>query len=259
MREKKISILIPCRLSSRRLSKKALRYVTEQKTLIELVYSNTLKAIKELKQEEFQIWVCTDSKDIELLLKSKSIPCLMTKDSHKNGTERIAECLERYNINSEFIVDVQGDEPFVSSQMIGLVVDNLRKFSAKYKDESIVIIPHQIINYDEALRESTVKIVTTDKQRVLYLSRYPIPYFHKKNEFKIFEYKKHLSVIGFNRKALLKFSNHRLEEIEKVEDIELIRSLNNGSLIFSPFSETTSFSIDTIEDLEKAKRILRGE
>ena len=65
--------------------------------------------------------------------------------------------------------------------------------------------------------------------------------------------------IGFNRKALLKFSNHRLEEIEKVEDIELIRSLNNGSLIFSPFSETTSFSIDTIEDLEKAKRILKGE
>ena len=54
MLEKKISILIPCRLSSRRLSKKALRYVTNQKTLIELVYENTLKAIKELKQEEFQ-------------------------------------------------------------------------------------------------------------------------------------------------------------------------------------------------------------
>ena len=135
MLEKKISILIPCRLLSRRLPKKALRYVTEQKTLIELVYSNTLKAIKELKQDDFQLWVCTDSKDIELLLKSKSIPCLMTKDSHKNGTERIAECLERYNINSEFIIDVQGDEPFVTSQMIGLVVDNLRKFSEKYKNE----------------------------------------------------------------------------------------------------------------------------
>ena len=258
MLEKKISILIPCRLSSRRLSKKALRYVTNQKTLIELVYENTLKAIKELKQEEFQLWVCTDSKEIDILLKSNSIPCLMTKDSHKNGTERIAECLERYDINSEFIIDVQGDEPFVSSEMISLVIDNLRKFSKQYKNESIVIIPHQKINYEEALRESIVKIVTSNNQRVLYLSRYPIPYIHKKDEFKYFQYKKHLSVIGFNRKALLNFNKYKLEGLEKVEDIELLRSLNNGSLIFSPFSETSSFSIDTIEDLEKARDILRG-
>ena len=62
MLEKKISILIPCRLLSRRLPKKALRYVTEQKTLIELVYSNTLKAIKELKQDKDFIQGLIDAK-----------------------------------------------------------------------------------------------------------------------------------------------------------------------------------------------------
>ena len=72
----------------------------------------------------------------------------------------------------------------------------------------------------------------------------------------MFKYKANLV---FNRKALLKYYKHKCEEIEKLEDIELLRSLNNGSLIFSPISETSSFSIDTLEDLEKAKRILKGE
>ena len=258
MPKEELTILIPCRLNSRRLPKKALRELIGSKTLIELVFENTLKSIRSLGFESCNIFVCTDSEEIENVLKDKSIPCLMTSSNNRNGTERIGECIERYDINSNYIIDVQGDEPFVSSKMLELVINSLYSLSDKYKDLPLIVVPHQTIQREEAVRNSTIKITTNETNRVLYMSRLAIPFAHLNDNRKNLYYKKHLSVNGFTKKALINYCNTDQSNLEKLEDIELLRALENESYIYSPKSDTSSFSIDTLEDLEKAQKILKG-
>ncbi len=260
MDRKELVILIPCRLNSRRLSKKALRVLSGDKTLIQMVYENTYKALRDLRIDSSAIFVCTDSLEIQRHLNNLNIPCLLTSEGHKNGTERISECLDRYEINAKFIIDVQGDEPFVSSSMIKLVLNSLEELMDKHQTDPVIVVPHQIIGEDEASRESTVKIVTDKEGRVLYMSRYPIPYIHKPSpDFVPSSYKKHLSVIGFNRSALIYYSQSPQSHLEKLEDIELMRALEADIHILSPYSPTSTFSIDTLEDFEMAKTILNTE
>ena len=89
------------------------------------------------------------------------------------------------------------------------------------------------------------------------MSRSAIPNNHKNNllSYGKISFKKHLSVIGFTKKALLKYSNLNISLLESIEDIELLRALENNIIIYSPRSQSNTFSIDTIDDLEKARKI----
>ena len=91
----------------------------------------------------------------------------------------------------------------------------------------------------------------TDKfNKILYLSRANIPYeFKIKNKF----LKKHLSIISFKPKSLLKFSKSKKTKLEKIEDIELLRALEIGLKIKSISLEGDSFSVDVKKDYFKAK------
>ena len=67
---------------------------------------------------------------------------------------------------------------------------------------------------------------------------------------------KHLSVIGFSNKALEKYSSLKQSFLESVEDIELVRALENNISIISPKSSSKTFSIDTKADYLKAKKFI---
>ena len=73
--------------------------------------------------------------------------------------------------------------------------------------------------------------------------------FKKKNSF----YKKHLSIISFKRDALIKYSSAKKSNLEKIEDIELLRALEIGLKIKTVDLVGDSFSVDVMEDFIKAK------
>ena len=243
-----LAILIPCRLNSRRLPGKALINIGA-KALIHHVYDNTYKALNNIKAD---IFVCTDSIQIINYLKIWDIPYIQTSSSPINGTERIAEAVITNNLEYDFYIDVQGDEPFVNNEIIKCVSDQLFKNN---KEDEIIVLPHQKIGNTEASRVSTVKLVTDEKNRVLYMSRAKIPFIHDKEKINM-TYKKHLSVIGFTKKSLEVYACLSTGKIEAKEDIELLRALEHGIVIMSPLSTTQSFSIDIQEDLEKARKLL---
>ena len=250
LNSKNIAVLIPCRYNSRRLPGKALKKIGS-KPLIHHVFQNTLNSLKNIDIKA-DVAVCTDSELIIEYLEKESIPFYQTSSNPINGTERIAEAIKTYNLEYEYYIDVQGDEPFINNEILLCVKNSLFKYKSF---EDIIILPHQEINFDEAERNSIVKLVLDNENFVMYMSRSLIPYVHLKEKIHL-KYKKHLSVIGFTKKSIDKYSSVRNGEIQILEDIELLKALESGTKIFSPLSTSSTFSIDTNDDLEKARKML---
>lgn len=252
----KFVCLIPCRLNSIRLPNKALLKLGKY-TLIETVCRNVIKSFQEINLE-CDVFVCTDSDEIHSTLKKSdiNIPCLITSSDSVNGTERIAEAYVNYGMNYDYIIDVQGDEPFVSSNMIKIVSDELLKYSSH--DQSIVL-PHQIVGYEEAKKESIVKLITDNYGKVIYITRSLVPFAYKSFSKEKIKYKKHLSVIGFTKSSLMQYHKLKRMNMELIEDIELLRAIENNMNIISPFSNEHTFSIDTHEDFLKANSLIGYE
>lgn len=233
----KVLGLIPTRLGSTRLPSKPLLEINGLPLII-----HTYKRAK-LSKKFDDIIICCDDKKILTVAKKFKAKCVLTSKHHHNGTERITEVLVKQKIFYDLIVDIQGDEPLISPDHIDKVID----FHKKNTTTDIILPTLKIKLADN---QNLIKVVTDNKKNVLYLSRAKIPLeFKKKNSF----YKKHLSIISFKRDALIKYSSAKKSNLEKIEDIELLRALEIGLKIKTVDLIGDSFSVDVMEDFIKAK------
>jgi len=228
--------LIPVRLNSKRLPKKALLEIDGLPMII-----HTMKRSMLSKKLDY-VAVCSDSKIIETLVKKYNGNFIKTSSKHKNGTERIAEASAYFK--SELIIDIQGDEPLINPTHIDKLID----FHHTNKNYDIVL-PHLLIknNYNENI----VKLADS-KGKILYFSRNSIPFSKKKN----IKLKKHLSIISFIPSKLKKFASIKQSYLEKLESIELMRAIENNFNIGTFKLNGDSFAIDVKDDYILAKRKL---
>ena len=226
--------LIPVRLHSKRLKKKALLKINNVPMIV-----HTYKRAK-LSNKLDDVIVCIESKEIEKVLKKYKVQYVFTSKKHKNGTERIAEVAKK--IKAEIFVDIQGDEPLIDPKNI----DKLIEFHKKNKQFDIVV-PY--LKSDYINNEHVVKIVKDKKNKILYFSRATIPHCFTKKPNKIY---KHLSIISFTKEALIKFSKLKPSYLEKIEGIELMRALEHSMKLGTFEAIGDSFSVDKIEDYNKA-------
>lgn len=237
MKKPKILALIPTRLNSRRLPAKSLLPINNLPLIIH-VYRRAL-----ISKKISEAIICCDDKKILKVAEKFGARAMLTSKKHPNGTDRICEAFKKLKKNFDLVVDIQGDEPLISPLHIDKVID----FHLKNSDTDI-ILPNLSIN--PVNNTNIVKIVSNRKNDVLYISRANIPY-----EFlnKIKKIKKHLSVVSFKPKALLKFGKSARSEMEMTEDIELLRALDIGLKIKTIDLKGDSFSVDVFEDYTKAK------
>ena len=243
MKKKKFIGLIPVRLNSIRLTRKPLL------DLLGLpMFVHVYKRAKFSKLLDDLI-VCCDDLRIMKIAKKYDVKCVMTKQIHKNGTERIAEAYKNLNQKYDLIVDIQGDEPLLNPNHIDKVIQyHLLNFSAD------IILPTLRIKKQD--HSSLVKVVKNSKDYVLYLSRSDIPYnYFKQKSFLL----KHLSIISFKPISLKKFSNSKKTKLESVENIELLRALEINLKIKSFNLSGDSFSVDTYNDYKNAKNQLKKD
>ncbi len=225
-------MLIPSRLNSTRLPGKALLSIGG----VPMVVRVMIQASKCLDVDD--VYVCTDSNEIESVVQSYGGKVIMTSANHENGTTRIAEA--KLNLpNYDLYIDVQGDEPFINPDHISAVIQCHKKYQP-----DIVLPLLRTCNS----KPSTVKVVTDIWGRALYLSRADIPFHYKAD----FHYSKHLSIISFSPAALEKYANLSMSPLESVEGVELLRAIENGMYIQTTVLSGDSFSVDTKEDYEKA-------
>lgn len=237
--KKKIIGLIPCRLNSSRLHQKALLKIDKLPLII-----HTLKRVQLCKNLS-DVIVCTDSIKIKKLVEAYSGKAILTKSSHKTGTDRICEVSKK--INYDIAIDIQGDFPFVDPKNITKLI----KFHLKHKFD--VVVPYSPINKREALEKNVVKLINDENQRVVYFSRSIIPCPFKKSPR---YYKKHMSIISFNKNILDKFSNYKIEKLENSEGVELMRCIENDISVGTFKINKDIFSVDIKKDYLKSKKLM---
>ena len=239
----KIIGIIPARYASSRLPGKPLVDI-EGHPMIWWVYSQVIK----VKQFE-RVFVATDDNRIMECCKAHGIPFVHTSKDCPNHIHRIWEVSNQ--LEADYYVSVNGDEPLIEPKNIEQALPEKLVSKTPYFGS----VYRRLIDPAETIDLANVKIVLDKNGDCLYQSRTPIPY--PKGSI-MFEYKKAIGIECFNKKALDVFAGSPMGILEKIEDIDHLRFLENGVKIHYKEIESDSLSVDTKNDLEKVRQIIRG-
>lgn len=237
----KIVCVIPARYSSTRLPGKPLVDICG-KPMIWWVYNQAKKV------EEFaEVVVATDDERIAKVCEEENITYCMTKDDHPDHIARVQEVSEK--VEADMYVCINGDEPLMKPEMIKAVLP-----SEVNKDVYFIGAYRKLTDPAETLDNGNLKLALTDAGRCVYMSRGQIPY--PKGTLFV-NYKKYVGIECFTKEALDFFVNTPMGVLEKAEDIDHLRFLENGKAIYFREVESDSISVDTSKDLEKVRAIMQ--
>lgn len=244
----KIVCVIPARYKSTRFEGKPLSDIYG-KPMIWWVYNQCTKV-----NRFDEIYVATDDERIAFACEENNIKYIMTKNNHPDHIARIHEVSEK--VEADYYICVNGDEPLVSPTIIEATLPNEIVDSEYFGG-----VMRELTDPAETIDLANIKLAMTNKNRCVYMSRTPIPY-PKGTLF--YKYKKYVGVECFNKKALDFFVSTSMGELEKTEDIDHLRFIENGIPLYFKMVDSDSISVDTPKDLGKVlsiikKRIENGE
>ncbi|MBL30372.1 MAG: 3-deoxy-manno-octulosonate cytidylyltransferase [Flavobacteriaceae bacterium] len=239
----KIIAAIPARYNSTRFPGKLLKRLGKR-TVIEQTYLNTYKT--DLFDE---VYVITDNVKIKSTISSIGGKVIMSKSEFQCGTDRISSAIS--GLEADIIVNVQGDEPFIDKESLSSLINCLK--NDKNSDFSVTSLMTKITDTKQILDPNTVKVITDNDDYAIYFSRSAIPF--KRDNIKKFDHYKHIGIYGFRYKTLKQFSLWKLGPLEKSEQIEGIRFIENQKKIKMITTDFLGVSIDTLDDLLYANSI----
>jgi len=249
--------IIPARYGSTRFPGKPLAAIGG-KPMIQHVYESAAKA-----RDLDRVLVATDDRRIEQAVKSFGGEVMMTSQHHASGTDRLAEVARK--IKSDWLVNLQGDLPFIQAETIARAVRPMRR--NRTIPMGTVCTP--IYDLDEWRNPNVVKVLSSRAGFALYFSRAPIPY--RRNDVvdsggenprrppkrRLWGHR-HLGLYVFRRDFLLRFARLRPTVLEQIESLEQLRALQNGYPIYVAEVDEPSIEVDTIADLREAERYLQS-
>ena len=241
----KAVILIPARLDSSRLDKKMLADI-EGEPLIVRTWRQALKS-----RLAERVVVATDSEEISTVLEAYGAEVVMISPDASCGTQRIAEAA--LHIEGDVYVNLQGDEPLISPENIDLALKPF--FSDDPPDCSTLVLPLQPDDRVQIEDPHQVKVVMDTKGFALYFSRCPIPF--RRNALPSTTYYRHIGLYAFRADVLEKFAALPPSMLEEAESLEQLRLLENGFRIKCVTTFIDNPGVNTIEDLELVRKIVR--
>jgi 3-deoxy-manno-octulosonate cytidylyltransferase (CMP-KDO synthetase) len=233
--------MIPARLDSSRLPGKLMMDLNG-KSVILTTLENTIKT--KLFDD---VYVVTDSKVIYDHLKQFHKNVLISSKKHISGSDRIAEIAQ--NLEVDVVINVQGDEPFVDKKSLKNLIDVFT--NDKNKTIDLASLMEEIKDQSYIEDPNIVKVIVDSNCNAIYFSRSAIPYNRLD---KSITYYKHVGVYAFRKNALIEFTNSEPTELEKIEKLEQLRYIERGKTIKMVLTTSSSIGIDTISDLEKARK-----
>ncbi len=249
----KITAIIPARFASTRFAGKPLADILG-KPMVQQVYERTARA--SLVSE---VIVATDDERIAAAVRSFGGQVVMTASTHETGTDRLAEVVSR--LDSDIIVNVQGDEPLIEPAMIDEAIKPLTMDGSV----QMATLKSRIRTLHDFLSPNVVKVVTDGAGFALYFSRSPLPNFRDKwNDLKDEKFAagkllcyKHVGLYVYRRDFLLQYARMTPTPLELAEKLEQLRVLENGFRIRVVETEFDSIGVDTPADLEKVVERLK--
>ena len=237
--------VIPARYASTRFPGKPLISIGG-KTMIERVWEQARRAKLVSK-----VIVATDDERIASAVRSFGGEVALTRADHRSGTERVAEVAAAHK-EAEILVNVQGDMPLIDPAAIDAAIEALRE------DESVnmATLAVAISNAAEIMDPNVVKTVVDFDGNALYFSRAPIPWVRDRGGPVHAKHLKHLGLYVFRREALLEFATFPQGDLERIEQLEQLRWLENGNRIRVAEIEQESVEVDTPEDVKRVEKML---
>lgn len=250
----KITAIIPARYASTRFEGKALADIMG-KPMVQHVYERTAKA-----SLISDVIIATDDERIAAAVRAFGGRVAMTSRDHETGTDRLAEVAA--GLDSDIVVNVQGDEPLIDPAMIDEAVWPLVDNPAI----KMGTLKTRIKNLHDFLSPNVVKVVSNLDGFALYFSRSPLPNFRDKwNNLKDEAFAsgkllcyKHVGLYVYRRDFLLQYAEMAPTYLELAEKLEQLRVLENGFQIKVVETEHESIGVDTPADLDKVLEKLRN-
>jgi len=241
----RVVAMIPARYNASRLPGKLLLDLAGM-PVIQRTYQSVLES--ELFDE---VYVVTDSKEIQTLIENIGGSVFFSKKNHVCGTDRIAEFATE--TKAEIIINVQGDEPFVDKKSLKNIIN---VFFEDKKKEIDLASTMQIIDNNDLKNPNKVKVLVDENNFALDFYRLNTNYL--KREAEKIRFFKHLGVYGFRLSSLMDFYNSEPTLREKNEKLEQLRYLERGKKIKMILTNYKSVSIDVMDDLVVARKIINA-
>jgi len=243
--------IIPARYASSRFPGKPLADIKGE-PMIQRVY----RRVAEIYADTV---VATDDSRIFDAVAAFGGKVVMTSESHRSGTDRAAEALDKYEAATgrrfDAVVNVQGDEPFVA-------YEHLTKIKELFDDKAVEIatLVKPFAADEDIFNPNSPKVVLSTDNYALYFSRSVIPYLRgvAESEWQAgHTYYKHIGLYAYRADILRRITRLPQCELEKSESLEQLRWLANGYRIKTALTNTQTVAVDTPEDLQKVLALIK--
>lgn len=244
----KIIGVIPARYKSSRFPGKPLADICGR-PMIWWVYQQCRK-VKDFNA----VYVATDDRKIFETCQALGIEVIMTADTHRTGTDRIGEVARK--IPADLIVNIQGDEPLLEPYTIRAAIEPF------YNNPNLEIsnLMTRINNPIDVVNFTVPKVITNKEGIGVYLTRAASPYPKGSLDY---AYYKQVCVYGFKPEALQFYCDYGMKygkaKVEAVEDIEILRFIENGYKVQYVEVNSETVAVDTPNDLEKVRAIVAAK
>ena len=242
----KVVCVIPARYKSSRFPGKPLADICG-KPMIWWVYQQAKKV-----SDFSNVYVATDDDKIFEACKTLEMQVIMTSETHKTGTDRIGEVAEK--IPADLYVNIQGDEPLLEPETIKAAITPF------YSDSNLQVsnLMTKITDPVDAVNFTVPKVITNRENIGIYLTRSTAPYPKGSLDY---SYYKQVCVYGFKPEALKFYCDYGKKygkaKIEAIEDIEILRFIENGWKVQYIEVNSDTVAVDTPNDLEKVRALVK--
>ena len=243
----KSTIAIPARLASTRLPRKVLLDLGG-KPVVQHVWERARRA-----KLADRVVLLTDAEEVAAVARGFGAEVVMTDPSCPNGTYRLASALDR--VPGDFFVNVQGDEPFIEPELIDALIARHAATGC-----GLVTAVTRLASAERLLADSVVKVVRAENGEAVYFSRSPVPHLRGVPPAEWTSrraYWGHLGIYGYDRATLARYPSLPATELEACESLEQLRFVAHGFRFQTVETGYHPVAIDTPEDLERARALLR--
>ena len=234
-----VHIIIPARYASTRFPGKPLALI-HGKPMIQHVYEAARTS------QADHVCVATDDERIAACVTGFGGQAVMTSPTLPSGTDRCGEAARQLGLQAnDVVINVQGDEPFITGEVINLLIQ-------LFEDPSVQIatLTSLITKAEEVNDPNKVKVVFDKNHKAIYFSRHTIPYLRNPERFSP-KYFKHIGIYGYRYGTLQQLIQLPESDLEKSEKLEQLRWIENGYAIHVAECVYEGIGIDTPEDLRR--------
>ncbi len=242
-----VAAIIPCRWGSTRFAGKPLALICGKPMIQHVVEQVSLSTAVDV------LVVATDDRRIAECVTAFGARAILTRSENRSGSDRVAEAADSLGLSpSDIVVNIQGDQPLVHPESIDQVIAPL------VADETLPMstLSFRIVRAEEITNPKDVKVVCDRNGFALYFSRSPIPF--GRDPGTVFDTWKHLGVYAYRKRFLDVFCTLETGLLERIEQLEQLRALENGYPIRVVQTEYDSPEVDLPSDIERIEAVLCG-